>query len=92
VFTSTSITASFVSSGCSLTIGASTTAGGVGYLWVSSCSPCAKRHLSPYLQFPFSLKFLQISNFFLAWTEEDYATCGKDGWGRVSFCYEVWDC
>ena len=30
---------------------------------VSSWSPWANRHLSPYLQVPFSLKFLHISYF-----------------------------
>ena len=30
-------------------------------LLVSSSVPCAKRHLSPYLQLPFSLQFLHIS-------------------------------
>ena len=33
------------------------------YLLVSSWSPWAKRHRSPYLQTPFSLKFLHISYF-----------------------------
>lgn len=35
------------------------------FLRDSSCSPCANRHLSPYLQVPFSFQFLHISYFLL---------------------------
>jgi hypothetical protein len=40
-------------------------------LLVSSASPCAKRHLSPYLHAPFSLKFLQLSYFLRITPEVD---------------------
>ena len=41
--------------------GFSSTGGGAVTLFVNSLSPCAKRHLSPYLQLPFSFQFLHIS-------------------------------
>ena len=40
-------------------------------LLVSSASPWAKRHLSPYLQVPFSRQFLHISYFNLRTTGGD---------------------